>query len=62
MRHEIGHNVKTIFENFSNENFLFNLLLAYGISKTSITFAFFQPHKARQKNEKSYQANAQQND
>ncbi|WP_374363774.1 hypothetical protein [Cloacibacterium sp.] len=28
---------------------MFDLLLAYGISKTSITFAFFQPHKARQK-------------
>ncbi len=35
--HEIEHNVKTIFENFSKENFLFDLLLAYGISKTSIT-------------------------
>jgi hypothetical protein len=35
--HEIEHNVKTIFENFSKENFLFDLMLAYGISKTSIT-------------------------
>lgn len=35
--HEIEHNVKTIFENFSKDNFLFDLLLAYGISKTSIT-------------------------
>lgn len=35
--HEIKKNVKHIFENFSNENFLFDLLLAYGISKTSIT-------------------------
>ncbi|HLV46086.1 MAG TPA: DNA methyltransferase, partial [Flavobacterium sp.] len=35
--HEIEHNVKIIFENFSKENFLFDLLLAYGISKTSIT-------------------------
>ncbi|HRO48021.1 DNA methyltransferase [Agriterribacter sp.] len=35
--HEIENNVKRIFENFSKENFLFDLLLAYGISKTSIT-------------------------
>lgn len=35
--HEIEHNVKIIFENFSKDNFLFDLLLAYGISKTSIT-------------------------
>lgn len=35
--HEIEHNVKRIFENFSKEGFLFDLLLAYGISKTSIT-------------------------
>lgn len=35
--HEIEHKVKRIFENFSNDNFLFDLLLAYGISKTSIT-------------------------
>lgn len=35
--HEIEHNVKHIIENFSKEDFLFDLLLAYGISKTSIT-------------------------
>lgn len=35
--HEIEHNVKRIFENFSKEDFLFNLLLAYGISKASVT-------------------------
>lgn len=35
--HEIQHNVKHIVENFSKEDFLFDLLLAYGISKTSIT-------------------------
>lgn len=35
--HEIEQNVKRIFENFSKENFLYDLLLAYGISKTSIT-------------------------
>lgn len=35
--HEIEHNVKRIFENFIRENFIYDLLLAYGISKTSIT-------------------------
>jgi hypothetical protein len=35
--HEIEHNVKRMMENFLKENFLFDLLLAYGISKTSIT-------------------------
>lgn len=35
--HEIEHNVKQIFERFSKDEFLFDLLLAYGISKTSIT-------------------------
>jgi hypothetical protein len=34
---EIEQNVKHIFENFSKDDFLFDLLLAYGISKTSIT-------------------------
>ncbi|MFN7686423.1 MAG: DNA methyltransferase [Sphingobacteriales bacterium] len=34
---EIELNVKRMMENFSKENFLFDLLLAYGISKTSIT-------------------------
>src|ERR1035437_8104715 len=35
--HEIELNVKRIIENFSKKDFLFDLLLAYGISKTSIT-------------------------
>lgn len=35
--HEIEQNVKRIIENFSSESFLYDLLLAYGISKTSIT-------------------------
>ncbi|HET9057011.1 MAG TPA: DNA methyltransferase [Chitinophagaceae bacterium] len=35
--HEIEQNVKRIIENFSKEHFLYDLLLAYGISKTSIT-------------------------
>lgn len=35
--HEIEQNVKRMIENFSKENFLYDLLLAYGISKTSIT-------------------------
>jgi hypothetical protein len=35
--HEIEDNVKRIFESFSNDSFLYDLLLAYGISKTSIT-------------------------
>ncbi len=35
--HEIELNVKRIIENFSKEDFFFDLLLAYGISKTSIT-------------------------
>jgi hypothetical protein len=35
--HEIEQNVKNIFKNFAEDNFLFDLLLAYGISKTSIT-------------------------
>lgn len=35
--HEIEHNVTRIIENFSKEDFLYDLLLAYGISKTSIT-------------------------
>lgn len=33
--HEIEQNVKRIIEHFSKENFLCNLLLAYGIYKTS---------------------------
>lgn len=35
--YEIEQNVKQIMENFSKEHFLYDLLLAYGISKTSIT-------------------------
>jgi hypothetical protein len=34
---EIESNVKQIFDNFSKEEFPFESLLAYGISKTSIT-------------------------
>lgn len=34
---EIESNVKRIFENFSKEEFIFDLLVAYGTSKTSIT-------------------------
>jgi hypothetical protein len=35
--HEIIKNVKRIIGNFSKENFLYDLLLAYVIFKTSIT-------------------------
>lgn len=35
--HEIEHNVKQLFENLKKEDFLFDLLLAYGISKASVT-------------------------
>lgn len=35
--HEIQQNVQNIFGNFSKEDFPFDLLLAYGISKTSVT-------------------------
>ena len=35
--HEIEHNVKQLFESFSKDEFLFDLLLAYGISKASVT-------------------------
>ncbi|MCO5237599.1 MAG: hypothetical protein M9933_15165, partial [Chitinophagaceae bacterium] len=35
--HEIEQNVKRIFDNFIPESFIYDLLLAYGISKTSIT-------------------------
>ena len=34
---EIEQNVNQLFENFSKEEFIFNLLRAYGTSKTSIT-------------------------
>lgn len=34
---EIKHNVQNLIDNFSKEEFVFDLLVAYGISKTSIT-------------------------
>ncbi len=34
---EIEHNIQNIIDNFSKEEFIYDLLLAYGISKTSIT-------------------------
>lgn len=34
---DIENNVKSIFENFSKEEFIFDLLVAYGISKTTVT-------------------------
>ncbi len=34
---EIESNVKRIFENFSKKEFIFDLLVAYGISKTAVT-------------------------
>lgn len=34
---EIKHNVQTLIENFSKEEFIYDLLVAYGISKTSVT-------------------------
>ncbi|HTO14441.1 MAG TPA: DNA methyltransferase [Edaphocola sp.] len=34
---EIKHNVQNLIDNFSKEEFVFDLLLAYGISKTSVT-------------------------
>lgn len=43
---EIESNVKRIFENFSKEEFPFDLLLAYGISKTSITRCSSENKKA----------------
>lgn len=35
--HEIEQHVKAIFENFSKEEFVYDVLLAYGISKTTVT-------------------------
>jgi hypothetical protein len=35
--HEIEQNVKQIIENFLEEHFLYTLLVAHSISKTSIT-------------------------
>jgi len=34
---EIKHNVQNLIDNFSKEEFVFDLLVAYGISKTSVT-------------------------
>lgn len=34
---EIAHNVQYLIENFSKDEFVFDLLIAYGISKTSVT-------------------------
>ena len=34
---EIKHNVQNLIDNFSKEEFVFELLVAYGISKTSVT-------------------------
>lgn len=34
---EIQHNVHNLIDNFSKEEFVFDLLIAYGISKTSVT-------------------------
>ena len=34
---KIEEDIKKIVENFSKENFIFDLLLAYGISKATVT-------------------------
>jgi type I restriction-modification system DNA methylase subunit len=34
---EIKHNVQTLIDNFSKDEFIYDLLVAYGISKTSVT-------------------------
>lgn len=34
---EIQHNVQNVIDNFSKEDFVYDLLIAYGISKTSVT-------------------------
>lgn len=34
---EIKQNIQTLIDNFSEEEFVFDLLVAYGISKTSVT-------------------------
>ena len=34
---EIKHNVQSLIDNFSKDEFVFDLLVAYGISKTSVT-------------------------
>ena len=34
---DIEHNIQVIIDNFSSEEFIYDFLIAYGISKTSIT-------------------------
>ena len=34
---DIEHNIQSIIDNFSKEEFIYNFLIAYGISKTSVT-------------------------
>ncbi len=34
---DIEHNIQTIIDNFSQEEFIYDFLIAYGISKTSVT-------------------------
>ena len=34
---EIKHNVQNLIDNFSKDEFVFDLLVAYGISKSSVT-------------------------
>ncbi|MDM8160588.1 N-6 DNA methylase [Labilibaculum sp. K2S] len=34
---DIEHNVQSVFEDFSKDEFIYDLLVAYGISKTSVT-------------------------
>ena len=34
---EIKHNVQNLIDNFSKDEFIYDLLIAYGISKTSVT-------------------------
>lgn len=34
---DIEYNIKHVFENFSKDEFIFDFLIAYGISKTSVT-------------------------
>ena len=34
---EIKHNVQNLIDNFSKEEFIYDLLMSYGILKTSVT-------------------------
>ena len=34
---DIEHNIQSVFEHFSKDEFIYDLLIAYGISKTSVT-------------------------